>query len=69
MGTICSTSRAIQVRENRQHNMCNPTPRKQHTGDTGYTHNYSSLYTNRDQSLMVTNKHALDGFDVGRLIS
>ena len=68
MGTICSTSRAIQVRENRRDNTCNPTPRKQHPQDTSYTHNYSSVYAHNDQSFMVTNKYALEGLDVGKLL-
>ena len=69
MGTICSTSRAIQVRENSRDNTCDPTPRKQHPGVIGYTHNYSPLYTHEDQSVMVTNKYALEGFGVGMLIN
>ncbi|KAI6650952.1 hypothetical protein LOD99_5792 [Oopsacas minuta] len=63
MGTICSTSRSIQVREIRgapqkdnqsSDNTCDPTPRREH-----YTHDYSRGYS-QDQSLMVANKHAID---------
>ena len=69
MGTICSTTRSVQVRENKGGTgVCDRTPprNQQYKGATGYTHRYTSIHTKQeDKSLMVANTYALASLQTG----